>query len=358
MKPRKKPRPFGVKTGRTGLQLAWATVDIDGEQQVIKQSFLTPGEAYLWISYWKSEENVILGVTLQKCFDHYFSKSKAGYETNKGMERVAGKLLDYFGRTTNPLAITQESVDQYVRDCVGNTSLINIAWLIRVIDMLKVKHRLFVPKFCNPSSVDGYYMYADDEFAKAFEWADDHAKAQIVLCLLTGLRPTETQRIKREHIHGNVLRIPAEIRKNKRYNHIPICDTVRKYVIDSGYIDTRHVRDHRQLADRTRKKGIADRRNGTYSGWRGLRPVRRLLVSWAEDEGFSLDKIALVTGHSRKGITARYSDAGGMLKIKGKVIAALEQLMLETIADHDTSSPLSLLSHSHLPCVGICHTPF
>ena len=50
-----------------------------------------------------------------------------------------------------------------------------------------------------------------------------------------------------------------------------------------------------------------------------------MLCSLAEDAGYPLDTIALVTGHARSSVVSRYSAASGHMDLKRKILEDVER---------------------------------
>jgi integrase len=185
------------------------------------------------------------------------------------------------------------------------------------------------------------YVPTCTDFRRLTDSLGQNASLAVHMALLAGLRDAEVYRVRWEHYHPvlastvdsvvGLLSIPAEIRKNNQGNVVPVVSLL------GNMLDTYSKKERNVLPEGTiipvskSEIGRELKYVSTTVGirpWFGLQPARRMLCSLAEDAGYPLDSIALVTGHSRGSMVSRYSAASGHMDLKKEILEAVERRLV------------------------------
>ena len=302
---------------------------LDGKMKRVGHMFDTPGEGVNYLAYLSSlnGNQSRVGATLEKVLAYRASTSKAGEYREQNNAYIAKRFLRIWGPDKIMVGLTQDDIDHYAivrgEEGCGKGIKEEINYLKSALKKSRVVYNWYTPHDLITCKTPDLYMPTDAEFKAIWDVASSDCRDIITMVMFLGLRPMETVRLNNSMINiaENTIDIPAEARKCNRANRIPITATLRA-MMDRRRVDlmgSLFKRTSRETKREMKKAGVL---------WKGFRPFRRAMVSWAEDAGFSLDQIALVTGHTRGGMTARYSDTVGKLDLKREVLEAVESRFL------------------------------
>ena len=256
-------------------------------------------------------------------------------DTHEWYQCLLSRVLTSFGPAHSPF-LTQVEIDHYVDTKRANGAGRGITKELSCLrSALQSAH--IVPDWAIPRQLyripkKESYVPNCREFRKLVDNLTQNASLAVHMALLSGLRDAEVYRVRWEHYNAveRLLSIPAEIRKNNQGNVVPVVDLLGN-ALDTHYKESLDLPDWTIIPCYPREVKSELRRVSTAIGirpWYGLQPCRRLLCSLAEDAGYPLDTIALVTGHSRGSMVSRYSAAAGHMDLKREILEYVEQRLV------------------------------
>jgi integrase len=241
-------------------------------------------------------------------------------------------LERYFGKRHSVL-FTQDEVDEYldsrIRQNAVKSGKREIEALKRIVITAGAPAPWSVPNSVSrmaSATTTKCRVPTPGEFMRTLNHInDDDVKLATLLVMFLGLRPFEVFRLRWDML-GEVAEIPAEIRKVKVHNTLPIVDMLRRHLKGGegavlGISIGRRQQVNREIKKAAEAAGVVP--------WGGLRAVRGLLCSIAE-ERFPADTVALVTTHKRTSEVCTYTRtaAYGLIERKDEVLRYVEERLV------------------------------
>ncbi len=218
--------------------------------------------------------------------------------------------------------LTQTDIDEYVAGRIKDAPIgvkKELGFLLYAYKSNGISPGWYIPNIKKPKTSVAY-MPTDSEFKETWEFLKENERAIVRLIIFGGLRPEETYLVEPYmfDIEDAIFKIPGEIRKTKTPNNVPITPELTD-ALNTDFVKRMHPSERKRVSSAAARRA---RRNGVT--FHGFRPFRRVLVSWAEDAGHPINMIALLTGHKRSGMTARYSDPVGKLIVKRDILNSIQ----------------------------------
>ena len=259
-----------------------------------------------------------------------YLEQAAGYVQPNTLDQYHRMLRTVLrGMQTDSPVLSQFEINQYVAarraEGAGRVIAKELSSLRSALKYNSIPVRWQTPKSLSKIPKQVRAVPTDTEVRSLVRDLSPHSRSALLLALLAGLRDAEVYRVEHGHYSQaeGTLSIPAEIRKNRVGNIVPVVASLSgaiggfgKYPEGSTIITPCQSVVRLELVQATRE---------FPRPWSGFQPARRALVTWAEDAGFTQDTIALVTGHARTDIVSRYSAEYGRLELKRSVIESVER---------------------------------
>ena len=265
--------------------------------------------------------------TIQEIVELFLEAKKASVtsDTHEYYARLLSMAKDRF----HSVVLTQRDINEYVAQRATEGARRTIA---KELSCLRMALRFcgIVPNWDTPKSVHAipkksHWVASPLEVQTLLSGLSPDARLALFLALLAGLRDAEVYRVRVEDYKQSegILVLPGSIRKTGIGNMVPVVELLRGSIGGSG-----HHPEGTTIVQASPSSVRLELKNASRQLdhlWSGLQPARRCLVTWAEDAGFTMDTIALVTGHARGSMTSRYSSEYGRLDIKRRVLESVER---------------------------------
>ena len=254
-------------------------------------------------------------------------EGSVGADTHASYNRMLSTVLR--AMQTDSVCVRQQEINRYVtsRRAEGAGRVI-----AKELSALKtaLKYHAILPSWVTPASLKQipkrtYHVPSSGEVRSLMADLSPESRSGLLMALLAGLRDAEVYRVEVGNYSQaeSLLRIPAEIRKNRVGNVVPTVSTLDHWLACSMATGTIIP-----VSKSVVKLELSRLTSAWAHPWSGFQPARRALVTWAEDAGYTHDTIALVTGHARTGVVSRYSAEHGRLDLKRAIIESVEGRLL------------------------------
>ena len=297
------------------------TIQTDsGFKVTISKTFTLEEEAEAYTRHCCSFHAMPRVTSLEQVVDEYL----------QGVEHVKAITIESYGNLLRPIVdvlgpdhsphLTQKDINKYVEKRRGNGAgrviAKELSRLRSALTFQGLDCSWTIPRSLSSIPKKEKYVPSSEEVWNILKQSSHETGLAISLCALAGFRPGEINNLWDYRPESKEITIHD--RKSGQKNCIPVCKKVEAELINNVFDDS-VIAVHSEIK--------ADLRRLSNGKIRGLQAFRRWFVTTAEDKGWSFDQIALVTGHSRKSMTSRYSDSkpDAHMDLKRKIIESVEE---------------------------------
>jgi integrase len=246
--------------------------------------------------------------------------------------RIGVTLLEHLGDGADP-RLTQRQVDTFTQERMGNTGGIRLLKELKALRSMVTSAGYTLEWRLPDLRVVHHFreLPPDEDVARLYLSLADQPDAQrgYLLALLTGMRASEVLATRWSQVDLKERRLLVRVEKTGTQNWTAIVDTLAAALKPVGRPEELVVPVHLQalrsmLERRSRTLGLSAR-------WYGYGLLRHVAATWSHEAGYTVEQVGLLLAHRRPGVTQAHYIHAVSVKLKGKMLRAVEKRFLSAL---------------------------